>query len=116
MGGGEARQLDRELDERIRELRDIRDELRRDGLDVGGLNNALDAAEMAENFGPVGSPRGLQAIESMVVPGLREYEFEVRRQLMGAQAAPSLTGETRVPESFRPAVERYYRSLSERRP
>ena len=115
-GNAEGRQLDRELDERIRELRDIRDALRRDGVETGGLNNALDAAEAAENFGPVGAPRGLEAIESRVVPGLREFEFEVRRQVLGAATAPSLTGETRVPESFRPEVERYYRSLSERAP
>ena len=108
------RQLDRELRERERELGDIRDALRREGVDVSDLEGLMGGFR-ADNNGPIGTPRGLEQLERNVVPGLREFEFGVRRDVFGTPRTPTLVGETRVPESFRAQVERYYRSLSERR-
>jgi hypothetical protein len=50
------------------------------------------------------------------IPGLKEFEFALRRQLYGADDAQLfLSGSDAVPDRYRRLVEEYYKSLARER-
>ena len=57
---------------------------------------------------------GLDLAEQLA-QALREFEFAVRRELVGAEAPRFLGGSDEVPAEYRSLVEEYYRSLAEQR-
>src|SRR5205085_12290787 len=107
------RKAGRDFEAQARELRDVRDMLRREGVNVDDLEGILNAMARADNLG-VGTPRGREALAQSVVPGLREFEFGVRRAILGASSLPRVGTEGNVPEQYRKAVADYYRALAER--
>lgn len=113
-GTDARRQASREFQQQTRELRDIRDLLRREGVDVEDLEGLLNSMARADNFG-IGSPRGREQLSLNIVPGLREFEFGVRRATLGAATLPRVGTEGTVPEAYRRAVADYYRRLAEPR-
>jgi hypothetical protein len=115
-GAGGERQLRRELRERLGDLRELREQLRRGGAETQGLDEVLQRMGRLDSRGTLGTPRGLDELQQAVVQGLKEYEFALRRQLLGGDAPPAAlgAGET-VPPEYRTLVEEYYRRLSERR-
>jgi len=114
--GGGGRQLRRELRERLGQLGELRDQLRGQGLDTGPVEGILDRLGRLDNRGTIGTPRGLDELEQVIVQGLKEYEFTLRRQLLGGDTPPgALTAGEDVPPEYRAMVDEYYRRLSERR-
>lgn len=114
MSAEERRQLDRALQEQRRELADIRDELRREGIDTRELDGLINGIpRSADNSGAAGRPQGIDALQQVIVPGLREFEFGVRRAVSGAPMTPRVGSEGQVPEAYRRAVAEYYRGLAE---
>jgi len=118
--GGERdaqQQFQREMRERTRELRQLRDQLRREGVSTETLEQLIGQMGRADNTGPAGTPQGIESLTQIIVPGLREFEFGVRRRLGTAgRDLPNLAGESRVPPRYRAMVEEYYRALAEGRP
>jgi hypothetical protein len=115
-GAGAGRQLRRELRDRLGELRELRNQLRGQGVKTGPLDGILDRLGRMDNQGTVGTPRGLDELEQAVVQGLKEFEFALRRQLLGGDTPPGALGAAEdVPPEYRAMVEEYYRRLSERR-
>ncbi len=123
-GGGDSaavarnrsRQLRDELRRRVGELRDVRDQLHRAGADVGPLDEIVQRLGRLDARGMIGTPRGLDELSQAIVQGLKDYEFALRRQLLGEDApAPVLTPGEDVPAQYRALVEEYYRRLSQRR-
>jgi hypothetical protein len=58
----------------------------------------------------------VQRLQSAVVDGVKQFEFGLRRDLLGAQRERLfLSGSEDVPEAYRKLVEEYYRSLSRER-
>lgn len=114
--GAPDRQLRRELRERLGELRELRDQLRGQGADTDPLDGILERLGRMDNRGTVATPRGLDELEQAIVQGLKEYEFSLRRQLLGGDTPPgALSAGENVPPEYRAMVEEYYRRLSERR-
>jgi hypothetical protein len=115
-GAGAGRQLRRELRDRLGELRELRNQLRGQGVDTGPLDGILDRLGRMDNQGTVGTPRGLDELDRAVVQGLKEFEFALRRQLLGGDTPPGALGAAEgVPPEYRAMVEEYYRRLSQRR-
>jgi hypothetical protein len=115
--GADQRQLDREMRERMNDAEGLRDDLRREGVDVRDLDRIV--GRMRDLRAPVtaGQPQAIAALDRDVVQGVKAFEFALRRQL--AQAGndrPFLTGADEVPEQYRKLVEEYYKRLSGRRP
>jgi Domain of unknown function (DUF4175) len=111
-----SRQLRDELRRRLGELRDVREQLNRAGADVGPLDDMVRRLGRLDARGMIGTPQGLDELSQAIVQGLKDYEFALRRQLLGADApAPVLTPGEDVPAQYRALVEEYYRRLSERR-
>lgn len=114
--GGDRRQLQRAIGEQRRELMGIRDQLRAEGVDTRELDGLINNLDRADNDGVIGTPRGIEALTQIVIPGLREYEFGVRRAISGAAETPRIGSEGAVPERYRRLVAEYFRGLAEPRP
>jgi hypothetical protein len=114
---GASRQLDREMRERMNDAERLRDDLRREGVDVRDLDRIL--GRMRDLRAPVteGQPDAVAVLDRDVVQGFKAFEFALRRQLAQAgNERPFLTGADEVPEQYRKLVEEYYKRLSGRRP
>jgi hypothetical protein len=54
----------------------------------------------------------LERLQSFVVEGLKQFEYQLRRELSEEDAQLFLSGSDEVPAGFRELIEEYYRSLS----
>jgi hypothetical protein len=74
------------------------------------LIEQLRAIESARVFN---DPDELSRLRSAVVQGFKEFEFTLRRQVVGVEAdRPALGGNENVPAGYRDMVNEYFKSLS----
>jgi hypothetical protein len=84
-------------------------------VDAGPLEEIARRLERIDGTGPIGTPRGLEQLAEAIL-ALKDFEFALRRQMLGDEAAPAvLTAGEDVPAEYRALVEEYYRRLAERR-
>lgn len=78
--------------------------------DLTQLIEQLRALEGARAFN---DPEELARLRGAVVQGFREFEFNLRRQVVGVEAdRPALGGNESVPAGYRDMVNEYFKSLS----
>jgi hypothetical protein len=110
---GDARQVRRELRERLREAEAIGRE-----LGAGGpydLRDVVRGMRRLDDEGLYGEPRGLARLVGSVVEGLKSAEFALRREIEGPDREKLFqTGSQDLPPGWQRLVEEYYRSLSRR--
>jgi hypothetical protein len=109
------RQLQNDLRQQTGQLRELRDQMRKDGVDVGQLNQMLDALGRMDNKGSIGNPRDIAQLKQNVVQGLKDWEFNLRRQLAGGNPALFGSGSEDVSPEYRKMVEQYYKSLAQQK-
>ena len=102
------------MSERRAELEGLREQLLQEGVDVGGIDDILRRMRTLENQRRIGDPRGLTELQESIIPGLKEFEFELRKQLQTGDEPVFLTGSGEVPDQYRQLVEEYYKALSKR--
>ena len=122
IGADDARQLRRELRERLRDAEALGRELggigpqRSPGGPVGparSLNDVLGEMRRFEDDRLYGEPRGLATLMASVIDGLKSVEFAMRREAEGPDREKVfLTGSQDLPRGWQALVEEYYRSLS----
>lgn len=118
-GGGpwmspeDVRQFQREFRERGQDARRLRDELGREGVDVGDLDRAIAGLDRLRTMGDFDDPEELARLQADVLRGLKDFEFALRRELGSQIERFFLSGSDDVPEEYRELVEAYYRALSE---
>jgi hypothetical protein len=115
-GGGwtaeDARQLARELQQRLADAEAIRRDLQRQGVDVAPLDRAIEALR-GSVVTSLEDKRAEAALRQQVIEGLKAYEFALRRKYGDDQDARVLLERSGdVPPAFRAMVEEYYRALS----
>lgn len=115
MNQDQGRQLRNDLRQQAGQLRELRDQLRRDGVDVGQLNQIVDALGRMDNNGPIGTPRDIADLQKKVVQGLKDFEFNLRRQLAGGDQRLFGAGSEDVPPEYKKLVEQYYKSLAQQK-
>jgi hypothetical protein len=92
---------------------DLRRDLQRQGRDVTDLSRLIEQLRALEAGRAFNDPDELARLRSSVVEGFKEFEFSLRRQLVGAEAdKPALGGNADVPEAYRDMVSEYFKSLS----
>jgi hypothetical protein len=121
-GGGDRlnnedqRQFTREFRERTQELSELRRQLEQEGIDVGGLDDAIAQMGGMDRRGVIGEAVGVALLEAEVIQGLKEFEFNLRRHLqVDTDQRLYLSGSDAVPDGYRQLVEEYYRELARRR-
>lgn len=114
--GEESRQLRGEVRQRLAEAQAVRQQLSREGRDVGDLDEVIRGLRTLEGSAPWGSADDLQRLQSAIVDRLKQYEFGLRRDVLGADRERLfLSGTDEVPEAYRRLVEEYYRALARER-
>jgi len=109
----QVRQFQRELQFRRGELDQLRRELGQQGVNTAPLDRIARSMGTLQNTNPLGDPRGLDQLASEVISGLKEFEYQLRRQLVErAGEQPGFSGSDDVPPEYRALVEEYYRALS----
>jgi hypothetical protein len=97
-------------------LSELRRELAQEGIDVDELENIINQIGGMDRRGTIGEALGVALLETEVIQGLKEFEFNLRRQLqLDNDQRLYLSGSDAVPEGYRELVEEYYRELARRR-
>lgn len=110
---GMQRQFQRELQFRRGELDQLRRDLGQLGVNTDRLDRIARGLGTLQNTNPFADPRGLDRLESEIIAGLKDFEYQLRRQLVEADGRqPFLSGSEDVPPEYRSLVEEYYRALS----
>jgi hypothetical protein len=113
VSGDDARQLRGEVRQRLEEAQALRQQLAREGRDVSQLDEAIRGLRALGSDAIWGDGENLRRLQEQVVDNLKQYEFGLRRDVLGAERERLfLSGTDEVPEGFRKLVEEYYRSLS----
>ena len=116
LSSGDARQFRQEFGQRRRDAEQLRDQLAREGVDVGELERAIGGLRALHEPQALGDLDEIDELQASIIRGLKEFEFSVRRENGDADADRLfLSGSDEVPPEYRPLVEEYYRSLSEDR-
>ena len=116
-GNGGVQQLQREVNERMRDANRLADELRRENP---GMQGAKTPEEWWRSFSAPGTEAFKQdfarweSLKKNLLVALENVESQVSDQLRARESKERLNagGHTAVSESYRELVERYYRSLA----
>jgi hypothetical protein len=112
----DARQLRGEARQRLTEAQSLRQQLAREGRGVAELDEVIRGLRTLEGGAPWGDAQDLERLQAAIVDRLKQYEFGLRRDVLGADRDRLfLSGSDEVPESYRRLVEEYYRSLARER-
>jgi hypothetical protein len=113
--GEDVRQFGRELRGQREAAEALRRDLQQQGRDVTDLTRLIDQLRALEGSRAFNDPEELARLRGAVVQGFREFEFTLRRQLVGIEAdRPALGGNDNVPAGYRDMVNEYFKSLSRR--
>lgn len=77
------------------------------------LTDLIEQLRSIEGTRAFNDPEELARLRASVVQGFKEFEFTLRRQIVGAEAdRPALGGNENVPAGYRDMVNEYFKSLS----
>lgn len=107
----DARQLSRELQQRLGEAEALRRDLRQSGADVSALDRAIEGMKSVATKSD--NSKAASDLRAQVIDGLKAYEFALRKSLGEVESGRVMSGRTGdVPPAFRAYVEEYYRAIS----
>jgi hypothetical protein len=112
--GGDERQLNAELRERLREAQELRRGMGTTGGAYGNLDRAIEELRRMADGRMQGTAQTAAALKSQVIDPLRQIEVELSRRLRDQLGRTNLRlgDEGSAPERYRRSVEEYYRRLS----
>lgn len=111
----EIRQFGRELRSQREAAEALRRELQGQGRNVEELNDLIDQLRSIEGARAFNDPEELSRLRGAVVQGFKEFEFSLRRQVVGAEDdRPALGGNANVPAGYRDMVNEYFKALSKK--
>ena len=83
------------------------------GRNVEELTDLIEQLRSIEGTRAFNDPQELARLRASVVQGFKEFEFTLRRQIVGVEAdRPALGGNENVPAGYRDMVNEYFKSLS----
>jgi hypothetical protein len=89
--------------------------LQQQGRDVRELTQLIERLRALESGRVFNDAEELARLRGAVVQGFKEFEFNLRRQVVGVEAdRPALGGNQNVPAGYRDMIDRYFKSLSTR--
>jgi hypothetical protein len=111
--GGDARQLGREVQVRLRAAETLRDDLRQQGITIQSLDEAIATMRRLQQDRVLGDPVELARLQAEALESLREAEFDLWRRSGGGEGGrPAVGDPSRVPPRFRQMVEEYFKAIA----
>jgi hypothetical protein len=111
---GDARQLRREYQERVREAEDLRRVLAEAGVSTRDLNDVINQLRQFDSDKLFNDPKALEQLHAAALAKLKEFDFNLRKKVGADNNQLSLSGSDEVPAGSRQLVEEYFRKLSQR--
>jgi hypothetical protein len=112
LNSSDARQFGREVGVRREAAEALRDGLRRDGVQTGELDKAIEQMKRLEGA-VTGDPKGLDQLQSEVIEGLKQFEFSLFKQVGASSAKQPATGmRAQTPAEYNALVDEYFKSIS----
>ena len=109
----DLRQVEREFNQRASELRALRGDLRREGMDTSDLDQVLGQMGDLNLLGLNRDPLALDSLRRDIVEGLRQFEYRLWRDLRGGDTERVYLGNSdQVPPGYRELVDEYFRQLA----
>ena len=108
----EIRQLRREFRERAGEAQSLAGILERTGVDPQDLTRMIEAMRALDRDRTYDDPEEVLRLQQAVLEGMKQLEFQLRRELADEDEQLLLNQNGDVPDEFRALVEEYYRALS----
>jgi hypothetical protein len=79
---------------------------------VARLDEVIRGLRTLEGAAAWGSGQDVQRLQAALVDAVKQFEFGLRRDVIGARDGLHLSGSEGVPEAYRRLVEEYYRALA----
>jgi hypothetical protein len=112
----DLRQMSAEFEQRLREGKELRDNLRQLGMSADDLDKVLRQMQDWKVRGINNDPLALEALRGKVIEGLRQFEYRLWRDLEGEGGERLyLAGADEVPPGYREMVEEYYMNLASKK-
>jgi hypothetical protein len=109
----DVRQWRREADQRRRELQELQNQLREEGIDTGELDRVISGMRDLGMGDTYEDTRSAMQLQRELLQGLKEFEYGLRRVLTGPDPERlEQVGSDKVPPEYRDLVEEYYRALA----
>jgi hypothetical protein len=109
----DVRQWRREADQRRRELQDLRNQLRQEGVDTGELDRVISGMRDLGMSDTYEDTRSAIRLQRELLQSLKEFEYGLRRALTAPDADRlEQVGSDKVPPEYQDLVEEYYRALA----
>ncbi|HSM16240.1 MAG TPA: DUF4175 family protein [Gemmatimonadales bacterium] len=109
----DVRQWRREADQRRRELQNLRNQLRQEGIETGELDRVLSGMRDLGMSDTYEDTRSAIRLQRELLQSLKEFEYGLRRALTAPDADRlEQVGSDKVPPEYRDLVEEYYRALA----
>ncbi len=111
--GEELRQFQREVEQRRAELQALQGDLRSERLETADIERVLAQMGDLNLLGLNEDPLALESLRRDIVEGLRQFEYELWRELRGADEERLYLGNAdQVPPGYRELVDEYFRNLA----
>ena len=82
-------------------------------MNTSDLDDIVARIDQLRRRNTYGDPRGMEQLEADVIQALKEFEYALRREILGdAGKELFLSGSDEVPSEYRDLVQRYYKALS----
>ncbi len=115
--GGDARQLSREVQVRLRDAEALRNDLREQGISIQSLDEAIATMRRLQQDRVLGDPVEMARLQQEALESLRQAEFDLWRRAGGGEGGrPAVGDPSRVPPRYRQLVEQYFRAIARDRP
>jgi hypothetical protein len=111
----DVRQFRRDFREWANDAEALRRQLQASGLNPRELDDIIRDLTRFDNDRLYADPKGLELLQASALDKLKKFEFALRRKAdQAGNDSLTLSGSDQVPDSFRQAIEEYYRSLAKR--
>ncbi len=108
----DMRQWQSNMQQMLRDARDLRRNLQQSGGDAADLRQMDEALRAMDEAVKAGTPIGLQDLTARALQEMSKLEFRLRKRLDTSSDQLFLAGAEEAPAEFRPMVEDYNRRLS----
>ncbi|MBN2243250.1 MAG: hypothetical protein JW793_11225 [Acidobacteria bacterium] len=110
----QARQLNRELEQRLTDARDLSRLMNRNATLMENLDKVIDALRKSRDYPDYGQ-EGQAALLRAAIERMREVELDLARNLERLRQLEEyfIAGDNEAPERYRELVEEYYRAIAQ---
>jgi hypothetical protein len=109
----QVRQLNRDLEERLTDARDLRRLMNRNSTQMLNLERVIDALLRSRDYPDYGNAEQVDLLKA-AIENMRQVELDLVRDLERLKQVEEyfIAGDNEAPESYRKLVEEYYKSLA----